>query len=343
MPPDPAEPASRVLGFIVGTSRGGTTFMNKVLNLHPDVVAFGESAYFGRFWREPDAAGGRYSPELVREIFEGSLHESWGPESGPGALDSDVGARSRRWPDVLRAVFDERRLLVEGGDPGQVFEALCEAFCRAESKRLAIEKTPHHVGAADRILRYFPAARFIVMVREPVPFLTSLKNQGRQFDPERRERARRAYHVIPATLIWRGYARQAARLVAEFPQQCLRVSLDDLRDDESATMRQVQEHLGLPVVELAGRVPPDNSSTHASNADEPAATLSPGELWWLQRLAGTDIRTNGFDIPRAKRGLMGSVGPAVTALPWLSRNALRLRRSVRGSLFAHAMRYLRPR
>ena len=51
-------------------SRGGTTFTMRLMNLHPDVAAFGETAYWGRFWSEPDAETGQYNRQQIAKYLE---------------------------------------------------------------------------------------------------------------------------------------------------------------------------------------------------------------------------------------------------------------------------------
>ena len=344
MPDGNDDDATPVIGFIVGTSRGGTTFMNKVLNLHPEVASFGESAFFGRLWAEPAGGGGRYAPEQAAEQLDFFARSRWGPDRGEaGTIAPWIGRRDPRWVQLLTRLAAERGLPGAGGTPRGLFDLLCRAMCEANGKRLAVEKTPHHLGATDRIERFYPEARYVLMVRDPLAFARSYKNQGRQFSAEAAERGRRAYHPVAVALLWRGYARQAIGLMRRCPDRVLRVTLDDLRRDEAGTLDRVQRHLGLDPVPLAGRVAPDNSSTGEAVGGIESLDLTAGERFWLARLAGREAAELGFDLPTTGGGAAGAIGHAVTLPAWGLRNLARYRRGVRGSVFKHAMRYLRPR
>lgn len=335
-----SEPGSSVdvRGFIVGTSRGGTTFMSKVLNVHPDVVCFGESAYFGRVWQEPAGNNGRLSVEQTTRLLNGFKTSRWGPERGDvGVLPDWVGLSHERWTTLLDRLVDETKLLERNVEPNEPFDLLCRAMAEAAGKRVVIEKTPHHLGATDRIERFYSRARYVLMLREPYAFIRSYKNQGRQLGERSRKLASEIYHPIAAALLWRGYAKQALALVQRAPERTLRVSLDAIREDEASTLEAVQRHLGLDVVDLAGVVQPDNSSTQGG-ADE----LDAGEVWWINRIAGTTMSEAGFE----RRGV--SFGPKAAGYAakfpiWSVRYVARQRKSVHGSFAKHVMRFLRPK
>jgi hypothetical protein len=328
----------RVIGFIVGTSRGGTTFMNKVLNLHPRVVGFGESAFFGRVWTEPDPATGLLSRADVEEHLRVFRDARWGPNRGEvGTLPEWVGRGQPRWAELINRLAAERGLPGDGATPRQTFDILCHAMAEACGADLVIEKTPHHVGMSDRIEQSYPNTRYVVMLREPYAFLRSYKNQGLQFEESHHNAVQRLYHPIGAALIWRGFARQVSRLMQRAPDRALRVSLDELRADEAGTLRRVQEHLGLDPVDLAGKVKPDNSSM-----TDGAVELDAGELWWINRLAGKEIKRLGF--PYRPVPFSPKVLAHVSRAPlWSVRYLRYMNKTIHGSLFVHVMRYLRPR
>ncbi len=343
--PAPAS-GSRVIGFIVGTSRGGTTFMNKVLNLHPEVASFGESSFFGRAWLEPAGTDGQYTLEQSAEQIDRFERARWGPDQGEiGCIASNIGQRDPQWAALLRELAANHGLPQRGGTPRELFELLCEAICRANNKRVAVEKTPHHLGNTDRIEACYPDARYILMLRRPYAFARSHKNQGRQFSVEQTKRSGRNYHPIVIALLWRGYASQALRLMSRCPERVLSVSLEELRENEAQALERVQRHLGLEPVELAGRVPPDNSSAQTQGGVSkvvPSRHLSAGERFWLNVFAKQQMKALGI-VPEPA-GLAASAPWYIVTLPfWALRNAAHYRRLIRGSLLRYAMRYLRPR
>lgn len=76
--------------FIVGTSRGGTTWMTKNLNCHPDVASFGETLYWGRSYIEP-GNNNEYSDDQLKLIAKIYSERKIAPSSnGRGNLSAST-------------------------------------------------------------------------------------------------------------------------------------------------------------------------------------------------------------------------------------------------------------
>ena len=159
--------AERAPCFIVGMPRAATTWMCKCLNEHPDACAFGETLFWGRQYVRP-GHGGEHTPEEIERIEQRlasghCVREMAGV--GPGSLRHVT-------PECFGALLrDAWGPLRRGAAPGELFAALCRSVADAEGKRLAVEKTPHHLNWIDRISEALPGARFVVMVREPYGFM----------------------------------------------------------------------------------------------------------------------------------------------------------------------------
>ncbi len=52
---------TKLLGFIVGMSRSGTTWLSNSLNAHPSVAVFGETGFWGKMYIVPK--GQTYCPD----------------------------------------------------------------------------------------------------------------------------------------------------------------------------------------------------------------------------------------------------------------------------------------
>jgi Sulfotransferase family len=123
--------------FIVGCPRSGTTWVRELVSQHPDVVAStGETALFTRYLRHLDVA------------FQGEL-----------------SLKPRNMGYGLAALLSQ-----------QEFDALLRSFAEGvlgiatpprPGCRLLVEKTPGHVEHAPLILRLFPEASFLHVIRDP--------------------------------------------------------------------------------------------------------------------------------------------------------------------------------
>jgi hypothetical protein len=319
--------------FIVGLPRAGTTWMCQSLNRHPDVMAFGETMFWGKSY-VPPAQDGRHdlaTLERVRQNLRSRPLESTLAIAGPGGL-------RRVSREQLNTVIDRALAQASAGPtPAQLFSRVARAIAAAEHKTQWVEKTPHHLLYANRILQSYPNARFIVMMREPYSFLRSYKNQkGHAKSEASRKRFERRYHPVGGALVWRNSWRAAQSLLARAPQNALLVRLEDVDNDPAEVMRKVHEFLQLTPVEDALGIPSRvNSAFEGARGGE----LTSAEIAWLNLIAGPDIQAAGYSsLPsRASAALLSR---STLSLPlWALRMAWDLRQTTSGSVTRHALRW----
>lgn len=135
----PALRASRKLLFIVGFPRSGTTWLRALLAAHPAVAALEAESY------------------LFDHAYLGHLDASWKAER------AHAGGGGK--PFALSAMLDQREfdeLLRRFAS--SVFDKIGQALPGAE---VVVEKTPTHAHHAPLILRLFPEAYFLHIIRDP--------------------------------------------------------------------------------------------------------------------------------------------------------------------------------
>lgn len=143
------------------------------------------------------------------------------------------------------------------------------------------EKSPKNVVFFRQILRKFPAARLIHMVRDGRDVVTSVYPERPGADPGfvyrrlvRNAVAQGGYYVPPG----RWVADVAAGLHFEGHPSVLTVRYEDLVGGFEPTMRRVCEHIGEPWKEVGGRVLayPEFAAVRRSGAwDRPATAMRP--------------------------------------------------------------------
>jgi hypothetical protein len=325
-----SEPIPR---FIVGLPRAGTTWMCQSLNRHPDVMAFGETMFWGKSY-VPPAANGRHdltTLERVRQNLRSRPLESTLAIAGPGGL-------RRVSREQLNTVIDRALAQASAGPtPAQLFTRVARAIAAAEHKTDWVEKTPHHLLYANRILQSYPDARFIVMMRAPYSFLRSYKNQkGHAKSEASRKRFERRYHPVGGALVWRNSWRAAQSLLARAPGNSMLVRLEDIEKDPAGVMRRVHEFLQLRAVEdtlaISSRI---NSAFEGTSG----ADLTAAEIAWMNLIAGADIQAAGY-LPQPSRAAAALLSGSAAALPvWALRMAWDLRQTTSGSVTRHALRW----
>ena len=319
--------------FIVGLPRAGTTWMCRSLNSHPDVMAFGETMFWGKAF-VPPGEDGRYdaaSLERVRQNLHSKPLESTLAITGPGGL-------RRVSRDEVNEIIDRALSQTPAGStPAEVFDCVACALAAAERKTQWLEKTPHHVLYANRILEHFPDARLIVMMREPYSFLRSYKNQkGHDKSAASRKRFERRYHPVAGALVWRNSWRAAQALLTTAPANAMLVRLEDIETGAAEVIRRVHAFLGLKPVDDALGISSRINSAFESNGGVP---LTNAEIAWMNLIAERDIRAAGYT-PLPSRATAAILSGSTAALPlWAMRMAWDLRQTTSGSVTRHALRW----
>jgi len=292
-----ALPESPVLGFVAGMSRAGTTWMAHALGGHPDVVAFGETQYWGKKYRAPDREV--YGRDEVRKIIE----------ELPGSILSQEKRTSLKKILSEHAVSDP----VENASPKALFDWISRAAAKNQNKTCAVEKTPHHVNHVDRIVEAYPEAQFVVMARAPYDFMLSYKHQGDRKPEAVRREFRKLYHPLGCALVYRGYARSIRNVLQQYPDRTLLVTLQEIKSDSRKALEEVQKFFG---VETLAPVPaPSNSSFPG----EQSPSLDSEDLFWMNAVAARDIRALGYQTRKSDISVAEAVRSLAHVPPWAGR------------------------
>ena len=330
----PKKSSLRAVHFICGMSRGGTTWLARTLNQHSQVAAFGETRFWASGFVEP-GPNGKYPLGQTKEVVEKLIRTltafSVSFSIGPGSL------RNVQMEDV--------RPLKEGSfrdddelTPGELFSRVCEAIAAREGKGVVVEKTPQNINWVDRIRKFFPESRFLVMIRDPYGFMLSYKHFGDRASPELRKYYGRLYHPLGCAIVWRTYLKASLLAAERLPERAMLVNLGEVRKDEAAVLDRIQEFLGLEPEKLAGSIPVVNTSF----PDDRRPELQPEDYFWMNLLCSGELEK--FRLRRQPAGwAVHRVFYSMLRLPfWGLWNLWDLRRRVSGSILSYVLRWLWP-
>ena len=320
--------------FIMGMSRGGTTWMCRSLNTHSEVAAFGETWFWGRLHVKPDAEG--MYDQVAFDRVVALLKEC--------RFDSTVGKQGVGWMknikrEDLSDLIDESVGRLQ--PPVSVVETFCtlaRAIARAEGKPHWVEKTPNHLIWADRIFNQLPDARAVIMLRDPYAFMLSSKHQQDRGDAARREKHARRYHPLGCALVWRSYLRAALALAEQYPDQVKLVRLDDVQENPEKVLMEVQEFL---LLELDPNIVALPQGENSSFENQPKPSVSGSEVFWMNRVAQRDMIRAQYDVLPVSRDPVGFAESFATLPRWLFRTYVDLqKRSESASPVRYVWRWL---
>lgn len=295
---------------VCGYYRSGTTLMHGLLQSHPDVLALpSEARWFGT-WRHRLAS--------IEELHDGWIRRAVAPDGIP-----PFWSLGRPWeggPD--RYLLFTRSLLARRRWPGDLLGAVAAAFADAHETTPSVwmEKTPGDELHRDEIVRAYPDARFVQLVRDPRATIASIRGwnaSGRPLTstPEAAVELRRSLELARS--------QEGDRYVV--------VRYEDLVEMPEREMRRVADILGLPWSDaLVTPATTANSSVaerrvrgsiHRLSADPNVLPRVADAI--VRALDAEPARALGYDVPQ------GSAAVALATRLYLSATA-RARALARG-------------
>lgn len=200
---------SRPLFFIAATEKSGTTWLQIMLDAHPNIVCRGEGQFAGRLTPAIGHALKDYSD------FIAGLNEKVFNETPP-------------FP-----VFDAE----DQAEMVRIAAARLWAKCEVADETLILgEKTPGNVRALDVLERMFPDSRYIFIVRDCRDVVVSgHAHLKRQYGADGDEPI--ANYAKRVATVWAGDTARAAEAAKQFPGRTLTIRYEDLHQDPVPPLR----------------------------------------------------------------------------------------------------------
>jgi hypothetical protein len=211
--------ARRQLFFVGGAPRSGTTWMQYLLDSHPDVSCRGE---------------GLFMQHLAAPLEKMMKERRQAVESKNNTVFRDLDGYPL--PEL-----DDTEFLLRTA----ILLAL-EQQCAHKPCQAVGEKTPENVFFFPRLKRLFPTAMFICMTRDPRDVLSSTWHFFyQQKVVDRDEQAAKMQLIRLALPSLKEAARAALALKQQYPSDCMIVSYEGMRAASAATAARLFRFLGV--------------------------------------------------------------------------------------------------
>ncbi len=245
--------------FVVGNSRSGTTMMGRILGKHSDVYTFGELHFFGQLW----------SPASSSELHKKDAEKL---ASRLFCIQRE-GYRTHGNPNSF--LGESRHFLNELVEYPATPDCLYSAFLQYETLQnnriIPCDQTPRNVFYIDDILRLYPQAKIINMIRDPRDVLLSQKQKWKRrylggTDMPMRETIRDwiNYHPITISRIWHTAVTAADRFADN--ERVISIYFEKLLAHPETTVSDVCQFIGIDYATSMLQVPQVGSSV---NTDKP--------------------------------------------------------------------------
>lgn len=315
--------------MIVGCPRSGTTLLQLMLHAHPRIAIPPENRFvfpvYARRRRFGDLTRARNRNRVASFI----IGRPWTRLDHFGVDPDDVRRRMRRADPTI----------------GSLLAAVFEAYADAQGKQRWGDKRPAYIDRLDVVLRLFPDAQIIHIIRDGRDCVSSLKRM-----PWWQQSTYAAIRTW-VDAVDHG-ARARSTLAAD---QYTEVRYEDLVVDPEPELRRLAAWLGedfdaamLAPHRVSGVAVPAGKTWHRNTRREVNATavrrwasdLQPWELRLMEAVAGDRLRRHGYELSGGNRPAPPPVHLARYAYERARRQLWSLRRARRDRV--RQRRYGRP-
>lgn len=193
--------------FVIGAPRSGTTWVQLLLAQHPEIVTSQETHLFERYLIHMESMW----------LREKEVRTERGIGLRPILSDGEFYALCRSFADaVLRKVSS-----------------------RQTSASVLVEKTPGHALFGDFILKLFPGAYFVHVVRDPRATAASLRRAGRTWGQRWAPSG-----IIEAARVWRRHVEAGCEL-RERTGQYIELKYEELHQRGEQVFHELLDALDL--------------------------------------------------------------------------------------------------
>ena len=271
--------------FVLGYGRSGTTMMGHILGNHPDVYMFRELNFFEKLWDRKHARPLSFAEasDLAARLIAINRH-------GYGILKdhSDYREKGEKIIDDIA-----KKTLM----PVEVYETFLRHTATENGKTIPCEQTPGYVFYLDEILKLFPEAKIINMIRDPRDVLVSRKKKWRQhslrMEPIPLHRTIRIwihYHPISSSILWKSAVKAAQPYIDD--GLIYQVKFEDLLANPEQEIQKVCEFIGISYQETMLEIPVVGSSFLKEQPVETGIDKKRTENWQNGGLNSAELYIN---------------------------------------------------
>ncbi len=245
------------VNFIIGSGRSGTTLMTTIFNANPTVLAGPEVRLCMAFYQKyahQNPVSATFTHDLAnyinlvigREKIIRKVH-IWGTDIENSIFNNFDPAKLQQLD--YANLYKLLQLNIEMPNKNNA------------DAQIIIDKNPDYTFYVEPLMRLFPDAKFVVMLRDYRSVVSSYKlHQGKRIES-----------CVLNAFLWNKFNREIARLYATYPSKIMLLRYEDLVQDTEKWVRQTCQFLNIGF-DKAMLTPHQNLETQAQNLQNTKAT-----------------------------------------------------------------------
>lgn len=267
--------------FVVGYSRSGTTMMGRIMGRHAEVFTFHEIHFFEQLYFPGKEVQGFDKDAAIKLLSKLISIERQGylQERNPAMFEAEASTALSQITNVM--------------NPVSVFNFFLHYESSQHGKTISCDQTPRNALFIDEILKLFPRAYIIAMIRDPRDVLLSQKRKwkrrflGAKTIPLKESfRSWINYHPITITRLWKASTQTILKYAKN--ERVRVVRFEDLLENPQQTVEQLCAFTGLSFSTEMLNVPKVGSS-HTDDNPQSVGISSDNKGNYMKGLSASEI------------------------------------------------------
>lgn len=255
--------------FVVGSSRSGTTMMGRILGNHTAIFTFKELHFFGTIWTNAS------SQQLKKNEQEQLLARLL-------CIQKHGVFNQQHTPNFMQKASE--LLSDEVNNPLAIYNLFLTTISAENNAIISCEQTPKNLYYLDEILKFFPDAKVINMVRDPRDVLLSQKNKWKRkflgaskIPLSEAIRSYINYHPITTAKVWSSSLEHTTKYREN--ERVKIVKFETLLADAETTVKEICTFLDIDFQQIMLQVPVVGSSTESDSKINLAIDKTKKQKW----------------------------------------------------------------
>lgn len=261
--------------FVVGMPRSGTKLLRDLLNRHDDIAIFPNESHFMPFLPGMiERCGDPRDPRAFAELYDALATTKFFRRIGGSGLSVECGEWHRR---------------VRGPAARDVLAALFEWYAETTGSRVVGDKTPEYLVHVPTLAAFFPAAKFVHIIRDPRDYAVSIRKAWGKSAPRAVQR-------------WKSWIRRCRQDTADCDADVATVRYEDLLSEPRQALERLCTFIGVSFQEAMLSL--ERPAENLGDTRGEAAIVSGNFGKWQHELSDDEVRR----IERIAGRLMAELG-----------------------------------
>ena len=274
---------NKPLVFIVGNSRSGTTMMGRIVGKHSEIFTFHELHFFEQLWtaqEQNDCISQNEAEQLAARLLciqrDGYLNQK---DSNCFLSEAKEIVAKTHAQNLTSASIFKKFLLYESA---------------LHNKVIPCEQTPRNVFYIDEILKLYPEAKIINMIRDPRDILLSQKRKwkrrflgAKKIPLQEAIRSKINYHPIIISKLWNSSIHAADKFVNH--DRVYSLYFEELLKEPETKVKEICNFIGISFNPSLLQVPQIGSSSGLDRLEQTGIDPTKAKHWQKGGLSATEV------------------------------------------------------